>query len=425
MKRVYLYFVIIVSIKLIDTFLPYWPFNAIPYFWNSMKLIALIGLVYGLIKAKNHVIQRTAIAGVTLIVLLAAYFAGFAGRLPDPVGTPGFTGSSSNLSTTIIASTLDASMEESSNVIWCASFLAAWKVLAEEIAEEPILSEGNPENTLALNQAIDPRNYIPEECLYSAAGRNQNGVINQIASELAQKFPGKSPPVFSGIAPDSIVAYSYLEVNLPFSLPYFQNREPLIFMDSNGTESAVSSFGIRTEDDYAYFKLRKQIEVLQVKRDERFELEECILDLDHTSSPNQLILAIIDPQPTLAKTLTVLQEKMDQAKANDYHSEFGPNDVLLVPDIVFQISHRFHELENLPFENAKLKGLSLDVAQQDISFRLDRHGAELRAESKIHFLPIPTHFIFDRPFLICMKKRSEKTPFFVMWIDNAELLTKW
>jgi len=30
----------------------------------------------------------------------------------------------------------------------------------------------------------------------------------------------------------------------------------------------------------------------------------------------------------------------------------------------------------------------------------------------------------DRPFLIVMKKRDAKQPFFITWVDNAELLCK-
>lgn len=35
-----------------------------------------------------------------------------------------------------------------------------------------------------------------------------------------------------------------------------------------------------------------------------------------------------------------------------------------------------------------------------------------------------THYVCDRPFLIVVKKRGAKQPFFVMWVDNAELLSK-
>jgi hypothetical protein len=105
--------------------------------------------------------------------------------------------------------------------------------------------------------------------------------------------------------------------------------------------------------------------------------------------------------------------------------EVGPNDVLLVPDFFWQISHRFSDLEGRAFLNPKLKGRRLEVARQDILFRLERSGAELESESKIYCLPIPTYFVLDRPFLICMRRRDAAEPYFVMWIDNAELMIPW
>jgi hypothetical protein len=32
--------------------------------------------------------------------------------------------------------------------------------------------------------------------------------------------------------------------------------------------------------------------------------------------------------------------------------------------------------------------------------------------------------VFDRPFLVYMQKRGAEQPFFVMWVDNAELLVR-
>jgi len=38
----------------------------------------------------------------------------------------------------------------------------------------------------------------------------------------------------------------------------------------------------------------------------------------------------------------------------------------------------------------------------------------------------PRHLYFNKPFLIYVKKRgAEYSPFFVMWVDNAELLNEF
>ena len=64
------------------------------------------------------------------------------------------------------------------------------------------------------------------------------------------------------------------------------------------------------------------------------------------------------------------------------------------------------------------------AAMQTIRFRLDRSGAELASEAQMPCKPSATHFVCDRPFLIVVKKRGAEHPFFVMWVDNAELLCK-
>ncbi|MCD6386688.1 hypothetical protein J7M23_13055 [Candidatus Sumerlaeota bacterium] len=340
---------------------------------------------------------------------------------PEPV----FDGDSRELNKTKIVATLDTPLQRGTNVIWCASFLSAWKTLETELAKEPISVQGNPEIVLALNKAPDPRPYIPKACLYVATGWNQEGIVERIMKDLSRKFPTKAPPTFSGILPNSFVAYAYLEAKVKFSIPYFQNRKPLVFTDNAGNETELSSFGIRPEDEYAYFKLRKQPAVLFRIKEGRTRVKECVVDLDRTSKPSQIILALVEPKSTLAETLEYVEEKIVKTTISKEHSGLGPNDVLLVPDMVWRISHHFTELEGSEFMNAKLRGQRIDTAQQDIEFCLNRSGAELSSESRLHMLPIPTYYVFNRPFFLYMKKRGAKLPYFVMWIENAELLNRW
>jgi hypothetical protein len=111
--------------------------------------------------------------------------------------------------------------------------------------------------------------------------------------------------------------------------------------------------------------------------------------------------------------------------------KLGIADVLLVPNVFFKLDHRFTELEGFDkiVLNAIGRGLYVREAFQMLDFRLDRSGAELESEAaiavKCEGRPPP---IFNRPFLIVMRKRGSSTrpghPFFVMWVDNAELLCR-
>ena len=370
-----------------------------------------------------------------LIIVPTTIFAVVActGKPERPRMAKTFDGSSAALKCTKIIPTLESPLEKDHNAVWCSSFLAAWKSLSDDIAKADIAIGGSPPAAELLNKSDDPRPHTPAGSMYVATGWKHKGIIDKINLDLKTAFPAKAAPTFPGIVDNSFVAYSYLEANLQFPLPYFQNCKPLEFTDSLGRKTKVASFGIRAEDDYAYYKLRNQPHILFRKGKAGDPDLEFAVDLCAESSPSQIIVARIQREPTLAAALKRLdkeeiaaqqfkKENPDYAK---YQGKIGPNDVLLVPDLFWQISHRYSELEGRSFLNPSLKGQRLDIAQQDILFRLDRSGAELKSESKMYCAPVPTYFVLDRPFLICMKKRGAVMPYFAMWVDNAELLTPW
>lgn len=300
--------------------------------------------------------------------------------------------------------------------------MCAWKTIQLDIAGSPVDLQGEARQSRLLNDTPDPRPTIPDECLYATSGWVQKGIVEKINSALKERFPSKQSVEFPGIAQDSVVAYAYLEASVKFALPYFQNREPLIFTDSTGRKININSFGIRPEDDYAYYELRKQAAILYSRRNDQYELEEFAMGLCRTSSPSQIVIARLPLQRTLSATVDLVEQ---QAALTKKHYGIGPNDVLLVPDISFSLTHHFAALEGKAFKNEIFRGQRLDVARQDILFRLDRSGAELESESKMYCLPIPTRYVLDGPFLIYMKKRDARLPYFAMWVDNAELLQMW
>ncbi|MHC4171035.1 MAG: hypothetical protein ACYSWQ_29195, partial [Planctomycetota bacterium] len=99
------------------------------------------------------------------------------------------------------------------------------------------------------------------------------------------------------------------------------------------------------------------------------------------------------------------------------------------------LTHCFAELEGKNLANPRWLGYFFLEAMQMIDFKLSRTGVILRSESHMTVPPFapdrrqmiePRHFDFDRPFLIYVKKRgAEFSPFFVMWVDNAELMQEF
>jgi hypothetical protein len=133
----------------------------------------------------------------------------------------------------------------------------------------------------------------------------------------------------------------------------------------------------------------------------------------------------------LGETLSVAKGKITSFKRDPQFNsrrKLQPMDELIVPDVLFRLTHHFRELEQKFLANpewAKL-GYFIFEARQIVDFSLSRTGVTLKSEGRVGAgAGLPRQLCFDKPFLIYVKKRGDDySPFFVMWVDNAELMTK-
>jgi hypothetical protein len=338
-----------------------------------------------------------------------------------------FSDTSEALQQTLIVPTLDTPIPENRSAVWCSSFQLAWNQL-KIIAEGPVQLQNAQGVADRLNRGEQTEDDLNAQDVYAMAGFVKDGIIPKIHADLAKKFPDRPAPELD-VPADGAVAYAYMTAHVGFKVPFFDNDEPFLFTDSSGKKTPVKSFGIRKKDDYAYQQLRDQVHVLYFSEDVFWadrEGSEFIVDPCKYSEPYQMILARTERKPTLADTLASVQDKITKSPTEGHRARCNPRDTLLIPAMHWQVSHHFKELEGRDkrFDNAPLKGLFLDTALQSIQFRLDRSGAQLASEAKVYVKPGASYFNFNRPFLIILKKRDAKQPFFVMWVDNTELLDR-
>jgi hypothetical protein len=337
-----------------------------------------------------------------------------------------FEGSSTSLRQTAIVPTLDTPIPDGSSAIWCVSFQLAWDRLKKDVAKGPVEVKNAEVVAARLNAAEFPESSLDPATFYAAAGLAKDGIVERIKAEMARRFPNTPTPDLDST--DEAVAYGYLKAGVRYRIPYFDNDEPFTFTDSAGKTSRVKSFGIRKKDDYAYNRLRRQVGILYRppgKWEEK--VEEFIIDPCLDSQPHQIILARVARKATLAATLAAVERKIKEHPTTDFTSRLHVRDTLLVPGMHWRLRHHFKELEgpDKRLLNPPLRGLYLDTAFQMIDFRMDRGGAELASEAKVEMKPGADYFDLDRPFLVYMKKRDGKEPFFVMWVETAELMQPW
>jgi len=341
--------------------------------------------------------------------------------------TKTFSGDSSSLKQTSIMPTLDNPCPKNRNVIWCSSFQLAWNRMKDDVIGAPVEVVDAEELAARLNTARQSEADMESDSFYAAAGRVKEGIISKIHKEMTEKFPSHSVPDFGEIAgfSEGILAYAYLTANVPFKYPFRQVREVFAFTDSQGIETEVGAFGVWGRNS-VYDKMRKQVEILYYQEDRDLQTKEFAVDLCRHSEPYQVVAAVVEPKDSLAQTLDYIRGHITdsrQEKNYEQTSSLDDTDVLKVPEMFWEIEHDFDELVGKFVANAN-PALPIIEAKQAITFKLDRCGAMLESEATIMVASIPRYFIFNRPFLIYMKKRDCKEPFFVMWVDNAELLNR-
>ncbi len=369
---------------------------------------------------------------VILIAVGALWFTGLGSHIRQratytPPATT-FSGSSESLQQTVIVPTLDSPCPPNKNVIWCSSFQLAWNEMKDKVIGAPVQVTGAEEIAARLNAARPSASDLEPRSYYAAAGRMSEGIAARIHKEMAAKFSTHRLPKFPDLS-DGILAYSYLTARVLFRYPFRQIDGEFAFTDSQGAATSAAGFGLWGALAPEYKDVRAQIDILYYRQSEERnrhpEVQDCAVDLCKYSQPYQVVVAMVPPQGSLAGALEYIRTQMAEFEKRDYYyegaREFHGTDILQVPQMFWRTDHRFRELIGKTAANV---GLPILEAMQTIEFRLDRCGAMLESESNLRVGAIPKYLIFNRPFLVYMQKRGAEQPFFVMWVDNAELLTR-
>jgi hypothetical protein len=333
------------------------------------------------------------------------------------------------LKKTCIVPTLDYPISEHNNAIWCGTLQLAWNKLKDDIVHEPISLVGADKLSSELNNPrVSADDLDPESC-YADAGLVSDGILERIQAEMARRFPSEPKPLFSDRyrrPMPTIVAYSYLYVNIPFMHAFSNQPFPFKFRQSNGESVETTSFcGLpRAAHD--------QVDVLDYDPRSGFDTAEFAVDLCRDTSPYQIVLARMSRPGTLDEGIASVEQRIMQFKQKPgYESErrLKREDSLVVPDLLFKLEHHFSELEGKSLGNKRFEDYYLFEAVQMIDFGLSRTGLVLKSQVRlgtVRGVPPRRYFHFSKPFLIYVKKRtSGSRPFFVMWVDNAELMKRW
>jgi len=341
---------------------------------------------------------------------------------------------SKSLKQTVVVATLECPLPEHKNAIWCSTFQMAWDKLKQDIIGEPIQIPTVQDLADRLNRSQFPTASIEEKSYYTAAGFVKKGIIEEVQREMRRRFPSEPVPTFDSryeTFPDVVLAYAYLNIAVAFKDPYFVYRGKFSFLNSSGVGTDVTAFCAQTNGPTRDGqRVRNQAEVLDYDAGESSGTASFAVDLSKQTQPYQVILARMPHCNTLGEAAKMLQDRIASSQSDPNHRtlrslEYG--DTLIVPDVLYRLTHHFDELLGKHLGNRKWADYFFFEALQKIDFTLSRTGVVLKSEARAKAAPAKPprqrDLHFDRPFLICVQKReANATPFFLMWVDNAELM---
>jgi hypothetical protein len=316
------------------------------------------------------------------------------------------------LKSTVITPHLEEKILSGKNLLYCSSFQLAWNELWDNIIKDKISLQDNPQIAQVLNKRSVDKTSISEESYLAMSGYGKDDIVNKINDALKQKFGDEAWKVENKLNPDDIIAYAFMFKNLEFEKEFEKIKEPLNF---GGTK--VSAFGIESSKDKTE-DIRKQVNILDYKSDNDF-----VIELKSKSDKDEIILAKVSPEENLMKTYYSIQTRIKGEK--NLESDYSK---LIIPKFNFDISKNYEELEKKDVLNKGFEDYLVEEASQRTRFKLDEKGVVLKSEGKIILTksaaPVMKNLIFDKPFMLILKEKNSEVPYFVMWVDNAELMVK-
>jgi hypothetical protein len=313
------------------------------------------------------------------------------------------------LKETVFSARFDEPMNPRKNLLWCATFQLAWDAFGRGA---DIKLDGSPELERSLNRHLVSASDIDEASYIAMAGFGRDKILDRVRAALKEKFGATGSLLPSNVRDIDILAYAYLYKNLEFATP-FKELEPRAW----GNE-IVKVFGITNEGDARVNReRRKQVKVLHYASDADF-----VIELLTQSGDDRLILARRPPARTLQETVTAVLQTLGPA------SDTNDDEPLIVPQADFDLTHRFSELEGRRLLNKGLEEYVIGAAVQNIRFRLNEKGAQLKSEAALVAAGCGPRKVrvFDlcAPHLLMILRRGAQNPMFAMWRADAELAVK-
>lgn len=304
------------------------------------------------------------------------------------------------------------------NALWCATVQLAWDALADSLAAGKPLTLGPPApeaDVAEMNRRAFPHTDLDEASYVAIGGFGRDGVLERISKAVRSKFPGQREMGLI-VGPDDALGYARLIKDLPFETQFHVLPKVVAFAEGPPRVRAFGMFA--DEGSEAAFAMLKQV-ALYAPPDAPehtygpwFGVTELVpkggADRIYLQAPASVPATLEDGWRAMAAVLS---------KGRNIQLDVSPD--LVIPRIRLDVEKSFDSLLG-----AQVEGSSrLAVAYQRTQFSLDERGARLDSEAAFACAIVPKA-VYDRPFLLALRRQGATRPYLLLWIANDDLLDK-
>ncbi len=297
------------------------------------------------------------------------------------------------------------------NYVYGGAMNLAWNELNENILHEKLRLNTTDKKTLEtvdkFNKAIFTKNDLDEASYYIKSGYGQK-TVDTINKESRAKFPDKSFGDLQLTLNDKdIIAYAYFLKKVEYVTPFVIDN--VSFMSER-----VKGFRAKAQTQ------KENVEVLKYWDEDKF-----IIRLRLKDDSDELILA---------KGFDMSNPKGIVDEIRKYDTQNLPtirdNDLFEMPKLHLDYSRNYGEVIKKYLANKGFEDYSIEIMSEKIKFDMDEKGARVENEAvsqwKAYSSSVPKgrHFIFDKPFWVVMKRKNSQNPYFILGVNNVELMEK-
>ena len=280
--------------------------------------------------------------------------------------------------------TLESSFNTESNIIYGATIPFAWNEIKNII--------GTPLN-----------NFTSKELEELNGTKSFLNVLKENEYETSVEVNGSV-----------ITAKAYFRKSLPFEEPLTKFKKSLKFGESN-----VESFGLRGSCRCTGSCSSVRINYFNNEND-------FSISLFPENKEHEIILIMNQKVKNNLSDFTEYLKVIRQQKNQNVY--FNHSDKIEIPIIEFNLEKNFDQFIGSTFSSA-MSSFEVRKAYQRNAFILNENGAEVESKALIEVaesasISKPKMMIFNKPFVIFLKRKDADNPYFGVYIGNDELLKK-